>query len=259
MFVVDNDSPDDTVARATRAGAEHVLTYRTERFEERYRFGLMNEFVRHASTISEHDHVWWLWLDADEFPRPQDRHTLREMLEPLHQRFRVVGARVLNHYPTPGERAFRPGLHPAASQLLVEEATQNICRLRHRKHPLQRWDRSGPALTAGLGFHRAECEMRPLYEPVTPIVLHHVPFREERDTRARLEALWAGSGQAQGRAIEGDLAVDHMKARMESVDAVYAGDWARVHNFLPDRPERGVAPVDWRSLRPALATDLPSW
>src|SRR5688572_32394541 len=46
VFLVDNDSPDDTVQRAQKAGAEHVLTYKTTTYDEEYRINIMIEFVR---------------------------------------------------------------------------------------------------------------------------------------------------------------------------------------------------------------------
>ena len=45
------------------------------------------------------EHIWWLWLDADEFPHAPAGATVREFLEPLDRRFRVVGASV--HQPLP--------------------------------------------------------------------------------------------------------------------------------------------------------------
>lgn len=259
VFLADNASPDDTVERAVRAGGEEVLTYRTERFDESYRYALMNELVQHVSQASDHDHVWWLWLDADEFPRPQSGGRLVDMLTSLDSRYRVVGARVLNHYPTPGEVAFDPGQHPVHRQHLCEEVRQHICDAMHRKHPLQRWDRSGPRINAGWGFHRAECEERPLYEPLEPIVVHHVPFRDEAWTRQRLDALWGGKDTGTPRALRGDISTDHMQARLESLDAVYTGDWQNVRNFIPGLPERGVDLTDWRSLEPSIHPDLPEW
>lgn len=259
VFLVDNASPDDTVRRAVACGAEHMITYRTERFEERHRYNLMNELVRHVSSTSEYEHIWWLWLDADEFPRPQSSGTIREQLQTLDRGFRVVGARVLNHYPTPGEVAHVPGRHPAEVQPLCEEVRQHICDAMHRKHPLQRWDRAGPRIDAGLGFHRAESEERPLHEPMTPIVIHHVPFRDEETTRRRIEALWRGVDEGASRAVEGDLATDHMHARRASLDAVYAGQWDRVQNFIPGMPDRGVQLRDWRSLAPRIDPVSPRW
>lgn len=259
VFLLDNESPDHTVARAVEAGAEHVLTYRTRTFEEKYRYNLMNEFVRHLSETGEFDHVWWLWLDADEFPRPQDGGTLRAMLEALDHRYRVVGARFINHYPSPGNAAYVTGDHPLDHQPLCEEMPYGICDAMHRKHPLQRWDRNGPRIDAGLGFHRAECEERPLIEPTTGVVIDHFPFRSEDATRRRMAALWGGANREASRAKKGDIATDHMEARMRSLDAVYAGDWDNVYNFLPGAPEKGVQLLDWHELRPPISDDVHRW
>lgn len=259
VFLADNDSPDDTVDRAVAAGAELVLRYTTERFEERYRYELMNAFVHHVSAASDHDHIWWLWLDADEFSRPQGPGRLREVLAGLDRRFRIVGARVLNHFPTPGEVAHVPGTHPVHHQPLCEEVPQGICDALHRKHPLQRWDREGPRIDADLGFHRAHCGERPLLEPAVPIVMHHVPYRNESFSRARLNRLWQNKNSGTSRAREGDIATDHMQARFESMKAAYSGEWARIRNFIPDRPEFGVTVTDWRDLHPPIHPELATW
>ncbi len=259
VFVVDNDSPDDTVARATGAGAEHVLTYQTRSFEEKYRYRLMNEFVRHASITSEFDHVWWLWLDADEFARPAQGGTLRAMLGNLDAQYRVVGARFVNHYPVPGKPAHVAGDHPIDHQPLCEELPLAMCDALHRKHPLQRWDRFAPFIEAGLGFHGATCAQRPLLEPIESAVIHHFPFRNESATRRRIDALWNDARASDSRAKHGDLATDHMEARMRSLDAVYHGDWAQVHNFMPGAAPLGVDLVDWRSLDPPLSPHIVRW
>jgi len=259
VFLVDNDSPDETVARAVGAGAEHVLTYKTERFEEQHRYNLMNELVRHISIVSELDHIWWLWLDADEFPRPESGGTVREFIDRLDRQYRVVGARFINHFPTPGSPAHVPGDHPIDHQPMCEELPYGICDRNHRKHPLQRWDRGGPRIDAGLGFHRAQCDDRPLIEPSEPLVIHHFPFREEAVTRDRLRMLWSGSNGSASRAKQGDIATDHMEARLDSIDAVYAGDWEAVRNFMPGTAERGVELVEWTDLVPTMSGDIHRW
>ena len=144
-------------------------------------------------------------------------------------------------------------------QTLCEEAPQNICGAMHRKHPLQRWDRQGPFIRAGLGFHNADCAERPLFEPATPIVMHHFPYRNEEFSRHRLDVLWHGKDTASSRAIAGDIATDHMQARLESLDAVYTGDWSKVRNFIPGTPEFGVQLCDWRDLTPSVDPELATW
>lgn len=258
VFIVDNESPDGTVQKAIHAGAERGISYWTDQFECYYQICLMNEFVQYVSRNSEHDHVWWLYIDADEFPRPESGGTIRQLLARLDRQYRVVGARVLNHYPTPGTNAHIAGDHPIDHQPLCEEFPSDICDQRHRKHPLQRWDRSGPRIDASPGFHRAEPSSEPWIEPTESIVIHHFPFRNEAISRRRLDLLWSGAA-ADSRARLSDPATDHMQARAESLDAVYAGDWAKVRNFLPGKPERGVELVAWNELGPPISPDIRRW
>ena len=112
VFLIDNGSPDATVEWATRAGAEHALTYQSGHYDEERRVALIAQFADQSAQESGARHVWWLWLDADEFPRPQSGGTIRQMLASLDRRFRIIGARFLNHYPSPGETAYVPGRHP---------------------------------------------------------------------------------------------------------------------------------------------------
>ena len=56
------------------------------------------------SEADGHAHIWWLWLDADEFPHGPRGLTVREYLETLDRRYRIVGARFINHFPS-GEPA----------------------------------------------------------------------------------------------------------------------------------------------------------
>jgi hypothetical protein len=251
VYLLDNASPDGTVAAALGAGAELARTFTTERFEEQVRFDLMHEVVDEVSDAEGDDHVWWLWVDADELPRGARDRTIHQQLAGLDRRFRVVGGRVFNHYPDPARPPTRGAADPLAEQPLCEEARWPFCDLEHHKHPLLRWDRTGPPIRAGLGFHQASCATRPLLEPTEAVLVHHVPFRAEADARRRLDALLGAGG---GRARRDDDATDHMRARHASLDAVYAGDWPHVANHMTGR--LGVHPRPW-SERAAEAGEAP--
>jgi hypothetical protein len=99
----------------------------------------------------------------------------------------------------------------------------------HRKHPLLRYDRGGAPIRCGNGFHTASCANQ-LYEPELAAFLHHFPFRDESVTRRKLEALWAKGDRNDTRALESRDT--HMLTRHRSIDAVYAGDWSKVENFV---------------------------
>ena len=68
----------------------------------------MNEVVAEVSLAEGDQHIWWLYLDADEFPHGPWGMTLREYLATLDERFRVVGTRFFNHYPS-GTPHYEPG------------------------------------------------------------------------------------------------------------------------------------------------------
>lgn len=255
VYLLDNDSPDGTVAAARSAGAEIARIFVTERFEEQLRFDLMHEVIDEVSAAEPDEQIWWLWFDADEFPHGVGGQTVRQRLEVLDRRFRVVGARVFNHYPDPGLPANRPDAHPLDLQPLCEEARWPFCELEHHKHPVLRWDRGGPPIRAGHGFHQASSPVRPLHEPTEAIYLHHFPYRNEDDSRRRLDALFGRPGD--GRARLDDEATDHMRARHASLDAVYQGNWAQVENHMTGAP--GVDPRPWSSLVPPEDRSVARW
>ncbi len=254
VLLVDNNSGDDTVAEAVRAGAELAESFATESYDEGLRLEIMNRVVQETSAQDGSEHVWWMWLDADEFPHGPGGETVREYLAHLDRRFRIVGARFINHFPdrTP---AYVPGFHPLDFQPLGEEHLLG-CRLHHRKHPLQRFDRAGLPIICDRGFHRASSLEQPLREPEQAIYLHHFPYRDPEVTRRRLALLCATDETGRKRVVEGDDAADGMVPRFETLDAVYRGDWARVRNYRGDTDFSVAQPVPWTELAPPA--DWPS-
>lgn len=256
VFLVDNASPDDTVARAVDAGATLSRTFVTDDYDEHLRMRLMHEVVDEVSAASEHDHVWWLWLDADEFHHGPAGRTLLEHLRTLDHRVRVVGARMFDHYPDRSP-ANVPGRHPLDYQPLCVETPWYMCAGHHRKHPLVRWDRHGPGITVGPGFHVASSDERPLLEAREPVFLHHFPFREETVSRRRFEALVGGAATA-ARARHDDAAT-HLRARWRSFDAVYRHKWHRVENLRMHGRGHGVDLLRWDQRVPARDVQVARW
>jgi hypothetical protein len=246
VYLVDNDSPDGTVREAVAAGAVLAKVFSTEQYDEVLRLEIMNRIVREVSEESGAEHVWWLWLDADEFPHGPRGITVREFLEPLDRRFRIVGARFINHFPD-REPAYVPGFHPLDFQPLCEEHVVG-CALKHRKHSLQRFDRGGAPIICDRGFHQATSAERPLLEPTEAIYLHHFPYRDATVTRSRLAMLCGTDETGRTRVKEGDDAADGMVPRFETLDAVYRGDWDRVRNYRFDGEFSLAKPVPWTTL-----------
>jgi Glycosyl transferase family 2 len=199
VLLVDNDSPDDTVAVAVAAGAELARTYHTDGVDVPLMTRIGNEVVAEASAADGRPHIWWLRLDADEFVHGPRGLTVRQLLAGLDRRYRIVGTRYFNHFPATKPESL-PGFHPADLQPLCQEKDGNMCAGRHRKHHLQRFDRDLPPITSGIGFHRGYCDDT-LLEPPVSTFTHHVPYRLEAATRARFEAL-CGEGPSGRRRVD---------------------------------------------------------
>jgi hypothetical protein len=246
VYLVDNDSPDDTVKEALSAGAVLAERFRTEQYDENLRLEVMNRVVQTVSNGEKGDHIWWLWLDADEFPHGPNGSTVFEFLGQIDRRFRIVGARFINHFPS-SRLAYVSGFHPLDFQPLCEEHRFG-CSLGHRKHPLQRFDRLGKRILCNRGFHTARSEERPLLEPSAPIFLHHFPYRNYEITKQRLTELCGKDFAGRSRVKSGDDAADGMIPRFQSLEAVYRGDWQHVRNYRPETGYSVPAPVPWPSL-----------
>lgn len=231
VYLVDNGSTDDTVARAEKAGATLAEVFHTSQIQETVRILIMNWVVWRISSAEYDDHLWWLWLDADEFPHGPEGQTIRGYLDRLDQRFRVVGSDFYQHFPT-RKPEYVSGFHPLEFQPFCEPLWQRhipMCNLRHYKHPLQRFDRNGAFLQATDGFHKCIPNDRAqLIEPTAGIVTHHFQYREEGFTRRRLEKVY---GFAPGRG-EQSFKRNWMngRRRLETVDAVYQQRWGDVDN-----------------------------
>ena len=257
VYLVDNDSTDRTVDVAVDAGAIVAEVFATESYDEFLRLDIMNRVVDDISRDVGDEHVWWLWLDADEFPHGPRGLTVREYLETLDRRFRIVGARFVNHFPD-AEPAYITGFHPLDFQPLCEEHRLG-CHQRHRKHSLQRFDRNGPPIVCDRGFHRATCSDRPLVEPMEAIYLHHFPYRDPVVTRRRLARLCGTDENGRTRVRDGDDAADGMVPRFHTLDAVYRGDWDAVRNYRVDGAFSVARPVRWDQLATPQDVVVPRW
>jgi hypothetical protein len=245
VYLVDNASSDATVERAVAAGAMLAESYRTEVYEERIRILLMNAVVARVSLASDAAHIWWLWLDADEFPEGPSGDTIADYVGGLDRRFRVVGSTYYNHFPTVTPQ-YIPGFHPLDFQPLSEEFVPHhprYCDQPHWKHPLQRFDRAGPFLSSLQGFHGATLLMgERVTEPAGGIVTHHFPYRDEAATRRRMELLCAGVNR---NGYNDTIGNSSIKKRFDTLDAVYSGRWDKVDSLRARQPEPGVHPVPW--------------
>lgn len=224
VFVVDNASTDETVARAQGAGAVIADVFDTPAFDGPLAQTLMNAVVARESLRSGDEHVWWLYLDSDEFPEGPDGTSVGDYLAGLDHRFRVVGSACFNHLPT-AKPEYIAGFHPIDFQPVCYEFRPRwspMCGQPHWKHPLQRFDRGAHFIVSRAGSHWVTCP-DPLLEPEGGIVTHHFQYRDEDLTRAKLE-LTCGPGSRR-TGLYGPSGHDSFNRRRRSLDAVYSRLW----------------------------------
>lgn len=249
VFIVDNESPDDTLERAVAAGAEIARVYHTNYYDESRRLAEMYGVINAVSSELAAPHIWWLVSDADEFVHGPAGLRIVDYLARLDRRFRVVGARVFNHFPT-SELANVPDRHPLDYQPMCQELEMAWCSLRHWKHPLVRWDRSGPELELEQGFHRVRAPVR-VREPRAGVFLHHFQYRNRPETYERLRRLCEAQDDGLIRSAKQDAIVrggSGGRLRWATLDYAYSQDWAYVERLTPRGHRSGVDPRPWTSL-----------
>jgi len=268
VFVIDNDSPDDTVARAEAAGAEVVDIWSTDFYEEGERLWRMNELMDEVSRRENLPHLWWLYLDGDEFPKGPFGMTIREYLQTLDERFQIVGAIALDHYPTQRPYYAR-GLHPIDTQpyatlRMGPTGRRAFCPLHHWKHPLFRVDNGTPDIFLTRGSHTpVTLSHRRLLEPEVGLCIHHCPLRAKEDAYRRLELLCGPRPAADRRSKPDDdfIQEDGAIRRYRSLDAIYEGRWDDVlvpHSRLHER-RQGVRLRRWQEIVPAAWGPVSLW
>jgi hypothetical protein len=260
VFIVDNKSQDNTLERAAAAGAEIARAYHTDYYDERRRLAEMTGVINAVSPEVDADHVWWLLADADEFVHGPAGLPIIDYLAGLDRRFRVVGARVFNHFPT-GDPANVPDRHPLDYQPMCQELRMAWCSLGHWKHPLIRWDRSGPEIRLDTGFHRVRAPVR-VGEPREGVFMHHFQYRNRPQTYERLRRLCEAQEDGVVRSARQDATVrgwSGVRLRWATLDYVYAQDWVHVNWPTPRGHRAGVNPRPWTSLVSAADASVARW
>lgn len=261
VLVVDNASSDDTAQEAKAAGAEIARVYETKFFDDQQKLRQMMDVIDECSSESGADHVWWLLCDADEFPHGPGGLTIHEYVAALDRRFRVVGARVFDHFPS-GSPAYVPGRHPIDYQPLCQERRIAWCSARHWKHPLIRWDREGPPIGLVSGFHRTAPSDEQMIEPTSSIFLHHFQYRDRDVTYERLRKLCEpAEGGGARTALQDERRGNQTGAqrRFATLDRVYAGEWDKIERPGVTRWKQGVQVTSWGTQVPAADAEIARW
>lgn len=251
IVILDNDSPDDTVAVAEAAGATVGLRYTTEVYDDDLRIQLQNGVIKDSVEQSALPDCWWIALDADEFPELPGGQSFPEALRGLPRDVRCWGLDAIDLYPT-GDCQYVRGKHPAecmAYGMWRRGGMGKYCPAGHWKHNAIRYFDGQFDLAFGRGNHAV---MAPgavsIREAGAGGVMFHAPIRAKDDAYARLQALCST-----GRTRWDDQVTGNNGAvkRWKSLEDIFAGRWDRValpHSQMFGRHVVGLALYPWKRL-----------
>ena len=145
VFVIDNGRSHATAANAVKAGAQFAGEVDIGYHIEQLKYEAINSVISQINEAENDSFIWWLILDADEFPDTRLGMGLRQWLETLDSSVNVVAAEVLNHLPTHPPYNI-PGYHPIHFQPLEGAISMH-------KLPLIRYDSGKPHIMTMAGAH----------------------------------------------------------------------------------------------------------
>lgn len=234
VFIVDNASTDNTISEAISAGAKIYRTFETDRYDELLRIRIINDAIEEISYDSGDDSIWWLWLDADEFPQGPNGLTIKDYLSTLDPEYRIVGSNQVNHFPTTKPyyiQRYHPfDFMPYGEEFNTKSFVVNHCSVWHWKHPLHKYVKDKPMIRAKIGFHMGYCSEQ-LLEPDVGLETHHFPFRDKENTYKRFTGLCGENGDSRNKyndetSVKGKSAITK---RYENLDHIYSLKWDKVY------------------------------
>lgn len=244
VFVIDDGSDDATGQEAAAAGASVVFEKNEGVYREADRCEKIRKLIRDQTAELGGD-VWWVVVDADEFPQGPDNTTIRDFIQALPAWVDVVGSRVLDHWPSETE-AYRCREHPLTAFPLAQWYRWPWCRNGHWKHQLFRARTPGD-LVPMPGHHTVRAaDGRRVREYQMSLLMHHFAIRNRQRTEAKLRRSIVSGGRY-------DRSPDtftrwRIAQRLHSLDHVYAGRVDLVPNCFPGEPLLGLSLRDWRQL-----------
>ena len=181
VFIIDNGSTDKTIKKAVQAGAQHVTSFLTEYFDVHKKTAHLNAAVQYFNEIFQEEHMWWMYLDADEFPNIDCDMRIIDVLKGIDSSVRGMHGYMLDHIPTHPPYAVA-SYHPADFMPLCHKSSME-------KTLLLRYDRGKPHLFSAGGAHTFDTcgEMLPVAKNI--IDIHHFPMRNPEYTLKRLKKL----------------------------------------------------------------------
>jgi glycosyltransferase involved in cell wall biosynthesis len=214
VYIIDNASTDRTVELAKKAGAILADSFESKYFDEIQKIAYLNTIVRNYNAQSDEDHIWWLYLDADEFPNIDCKIRLADFLASLDPSVRAVHGYLFEHLPTHPPYHV-PGRHPADFMpLAVKSRTSKI--------PLLRYDKNTQHLYSGAGSHTFDTCGKLALVAEDMLHIHHFNYRRPEHSLGRLKRLIAKNADGTSRVDKLDgyakLRTRSPKARSEYHD-----------------------------------------
>jgi len=263
VLLLDNKSPDDTVAVAVAAGAEIGEIYETQFYDDDLRILKQNEIAKRLVAESGASDVWVVSLDADEFLTGLDGEPFATTLRRLPPGIRTAGSSCVDLYPTSPEQYVR-GRHPATCMDSgVFRFARVFCHCKHWKHVPLRYTDGVFDIAQHRGNHW--CAARDAGVAVAELAgldmrLIHAPIRNRVDAEARLLALCGKDPKLGGlRRCSGDDDVTGSNGgikKWRSLDHIYHHRWNLVeypHSQVFGRSVVGIELYPWAVIYPELA------
>jgi hypothetical protein len=263
VLILDNNSPDDTVAVAVAAGAEVGEVYATDFYDDDLRIRKQNELAQKLVEQTKAADMWIITLDADEFMAGTRGEPVATTLRRMPANVRTVGSTCVDLYPDSPD-AYVRGEHPAKYMTYgLHRFTRVYCGRHHWKHVALRYHNGVFDIAQHRGNHwcAAASKHTTVHEPFDfDLRMFHAPLRNRSDAEARLQTLCGKSSTLGGlRRSAGDDEVTGNNGSIKkwrSLDDIYNKRWDRVeypHSQLFGRDVVGIALYRWDKIFPELA------
>jgi glycosyltransferase involved in cell wall biosynthesis len=202
VFIVDNASTDRTVEIAINAGAILIDSFESKYFDEDQKIAHLNSVVKKYNEQSNEDYIWWLYIDADEFPNIDCNLSIIDFLKLLNPSIRAVQGYMFNHIPT------HPPYHISSYHPID---FQQICSKSDAiKIPLIRYDKDKQHLYSGAGAHTVDTCGEDILVVRNILNIHHFNYREPEYSLFRLKKLLSKN-------LDGTSRIDHYDNRSKII------------------------------------------
>jgi hypothetical protein len=189
--MIDNASTDRTVEIAINAGAILAYSFKSKYFNEFEKIAYLNTVVKNYNDQSNENYIWWLYIDADEFPNINCKLRIIDFLGSLDFSIMAVSGYLFDHIPTHPPYNIS-GCHPADfMQLSVKTNTSKI--------PLLRYDKGKAHFYSAGGAHTFDTCGESISIALDALDIHHFNYRRPEDTINRLKLFITQSADGTSR------------------------------------------------------------